>query len=215
MIICARLQGRSALGAARRGTSARSSLTSSSTPVRNSWQRWLQLERLPVLSGLSQCSGLIVRLCAAAVKYLKKCGIPIKEVSIHVHSHGDRLVLLVVTSWVSQSPTVLCHLCRARCQRTRRGGDCSACCCDGRNAGCLIVCSRCHADTALMKLALAASVHVGLAVRQLIVGAAVHAGFSGTEAQQPICSSLQQRWTVRNVVRAQPTFSALAAGCNS
>jgi hypothetical protein len=55
-----------------------------------------------------------------------------------------------------------------------------------------LICCRCPADADLM-LAIAASVHVGLAVRQLIVGAAVHAEFGDTQAQQLICSSLQQK----------------------
>jgi hypothetical protein len=44
-----------------------------------------QLRCLAVLPRPSCCSGLTKHLPDSAVKYLKKCGIPIKEVSVHDH----------------------------------------------------------------------------------------------------------------------------------
>jgi hypothetical protein len=53
-----------------------------------------QLRCIAVLPGPSWCSGLTKRLADSAVKYLKKCGIPIKEVSIHEYPRSDRLFIV-------------------------------------------------------------------------------------------------------------------------
>lgn len=67
-----------------------------------------QLRYVAVLPGPSWCSGLTKRLSVSAVKYLKKCGIPIKEVSIHDHPRSDRLPFAVMTSMsVSSSDTAV------------------------------------------------------------------------------------------------------------
>ena len=67
-----------------------------------------QLACVAVLPGPSWCSGLTKRLSVSAVKYLKKCGIPIKEVSIHDRPRSDRLSFAVMTSMsVSSSDTAV------------------------------------------------------------------------------------------------------------